>query len=211
MQQPTHYKTNSPLNNGHAHRCVSPHQNDLEPRGGEDTPKKRKKKKLPVYVTEEELLKLLEVSDHKHWKFAYFMCWYSGMRISEVLNLEPRDIDLEKRTILIRQGKGSKDRVTILPKFFIPEMFELMPLKKLLKARALQRAFTKDATKAGIKKRKPTIRFHSLRHGFCTHAVEKGIDITRIQVLAGHANIATTNTYTHLNPKIALDEFRRLF
>lgn len=58
---------------------------------------------------------------------------------------------------------------------------------------------------------KPTIHFHSLRHGFCTHAVEKGIDITRVQVLARHSNISTTNIYTHLNPKIALDEFRRLF
>jgi len=173
--------------------------------------KKRTPKKLPVFVSEEDLLKILKVSKHKHHKFAYFMCFYSGMRISEVLNLEPRDVDLTKGTLLIRQGKGSKDGVTILPKFFRTEMFELMPLKKLIKVRALQKAFKKDCLNAGILENKPTIHFHSLRHGFCTHAIEKGIDITRVQVLARHSNIATTNTYVHLNPKIALDEFRRLF
>lgn len=175
-------------------------------------PKKhRTPKKLPVYVSAEDLLAILKVSKHKHHKFAYFMAWYSGMRISELLKLEPRDIDMSKGTVFIRQGKGSKDRVTRLCPFFREEMFELMPLKKLIKARALQKAFKKDCLKAGILKDKPTIHFHSLRHGFCTHAIEKGIDITRVQVLAGHSNIATTSVYTHLNPKICLDEFREKF
>lgn len=173
--------------------------------------KKRRAKKLPTYVSEDDLLKILRASSHKHHKFAYMMAWYSGLRISEVLNVEPRDIDLEKGTVLVRQGKNSKDRVTILPKHFREEMFELMPLKNLLKARALQKAFITAAEKAGIKQKKPSLRFHSLRHGFCTHAIEKGIDITRVQVLAGHTNISTTNVYTHLNPKIALEDFRRNF
>ena len=173
--------------------------------------KHRKPKKLPVFVSAEDLLAILKVSKHKHHKFAYMMGWYSGLRISEILNLEPRDIDLVKGTIFVRQGKGSKDGVTILCPFFRKEMFELMPLKKLIKARALQKAFKKDCKLAGILEKKPSIHFHSLRHGFCTHAIEKGIDITRVQVLAGHSNIATTSVYTHLNPKIALDDFGRLF
>jgi len=90
-------------------------------------------------------------------------------------------------------------------------MLELMPLKKIVKQRALQKAFVKACEDSGVKDEKPTIHFHSLRHGFCTHAVEKGIDITRVQVLAGHENISTTNIYTHLNPKIALAEFREKF
>lgn len=204
-------KTNTYKNNCQQERPMPESKSMTESPGTVDTPKKRQPKRLPVFVSEKDLLGLLKVSNHKHHKFAYFMCFYSGMRISEILNLEPRYIDLEKGLILIRQGKGSKDGVTILPKFFRKEMFELMPLKKLLKARALQKAFKKDCEKAGILEKKPSIHFHSLRHGFCTHAVEKGIDITRVQVLARHSNISTTNIYTHLNPKIALDEFRRLF
>lgn len=184
-------------------------QNPINPEQKEV--KHRKPKKLPVYVSAEDLLAILKVAKHKHHKFAYMMGWYSGLRISEILNLEPRDIDMKNGTILVRQGKGSKDGVTILCPFFREEMFELMPLKKLIKARALQKAFKKDCLVAGILKDKPTIHFHSLRHGFCTHAIEKGIDITRVQVLARHSNIATTSVYTHLKPTVALNDFRRLF
>jgi len=173
--------------------------------------KKRRKKKLPVWVSEEDLLAIMKVSKHKHHKFAYMMGFYGGLRISEVLNLEPRDIDEERGTMLIREGKGGKDGIARLPPFFRKEMYELMPLKKLLKVRALQKAFMKDCNESGVINKKPTVHFHSLRHGFCTHAVEQGIDITRVQVLARHENIATTNIYTHLNPKIALEEFDRKF
>lgn len=177
-----------------------------------DSPKKqRRKKKLPVFVSENDLLRILKVSEHKRHKFAYMLGFYSGLRISEVVNLEPRNINFEKGTMLVEEGKGSKDRIAILPKFFRKEMLELMPLKKLVKQRALQKAFVKACEDSGVKTEKPTIHFHSLRHGFCTHAVEKGIDITRVQVLAGHENISTTNIYTHLNPKIALAEFKEKF
>lgn len=177
----------------------------------ENVVKHRTPKKLPSYVSAEDLLAILKVAKHKHHKFAYMMGWYSGMRISEILNLEPNDVDIEKGTVFVRQGKGSKDGVTVLCPFFRKEMFELMPLKKLIKARALQKAFKKDCLNAGVLAKKPTIHFHSLRHGFCTHAIEKGIDVTRVQVLARHSNVATTSVYIHLNPKTALDEFKEKF
>lgn len=174
-----------------------------------DEPKKRKAKRLPVYVSENDFLKILKVSKHKHHKLAYMLAFYSGLRITECLNVEPRDLDFKRGTLFVRQGKGSKDGVTKIPKFFIKPMLDLLPLKKHCKQRALQKAFIKACTESGVIKRKPSIHFHSLRHGFCTTAIEKGIDITRVQVLARHSNIATTNIYTHLNPKIALEEFNR--
>ncbi len=177
----------------------------------EGEPKVKRKKKLPVFVSEEDLLAIMKVSKHKHHKFAYMMGFYSGLRISEVLNAEPRDIDLEKGTVFVREGKGGKDGVTRLCPFFRKEMFELMPLNKLLKVRALQKAFMKACNESVVIEKKPTIHFHSLRHGFCTHALEKGIDISRIQILARHSNIATTSIYCHLNPKIALAEFEEKF
>ena len=177
----------------------------------EEPKKKRRKKKLPVFVSEEDLLGILKVSKHKHHKFAYMMGFYGGLRISEIVNMEPRCINFEQGTMLVEEGKGGKDGVARLPPFFRKEMLELMPLKNICGVRALQKAFMKACEEAGILEKKPTVHFHSLRHGFCTHAVEKGIDITRVQVLARHENIATTNIYTHLNPKIALEEFRRKF
>ncbi len=176
-----------------------------------EEPKKKRSKKLPVFVSEEDLLEIMKVSKHNHHKFAYMMGFYSGLRISEVLNLEPRDIDMEKGTVFVREGKGGKDGVTRLPPFFREEMFELMPLKKLLKVRALQKAFMKACNESGVIEKKPSVHFHSLRHGFCTHAVMQGIDITRVQVLARHSNISTTNIYVHLHPAIALKEFEEKF
>ena len=67
-------------------------------------PKKRTPKRLPVFVSEEDLLAILKVSKHKHHKFAYMLGFYSGLRISEILNLEARDINLEQGTMLVRQG-----------------------------------------------------------------------------------------------------------
>lgn len=173
--------------------------------------KPKRKKKLPVFVTAEELLALIKVSKIKHHRLAYYLAWYSGLRISEVLRLEAKDVNLEKGLILVIEGKGGKDGMAILPQTFIPAMVEMMPLNKFCKVRALQKAFKQDSKKSGMLEMKPTVHFHSLRHGFCTHAVEKGIDITRVQVLARHSNIATTNIYTHLNPKYAIEDFRRLF
>lgn len=174
-----------------------------------DKTKKRKPKKLPVYVSENDFLKIIRVTKFKHHKLAFMLGFYSGLRISEILELEPRDFDFKRGTILVREGKGSKDGVTKIPKFFIKPMLDLLPLKNHCRQRALQKAFIKACTESGVIERKPTIHFHSLRHGFCTTAIEKGIDITRVQVLARHSNIATTNIYTHLNPKIALEEFNR--
>jgi len=205
------YQNNSQVASSTGDGSISPKDSRSLEGTSPDTKKERRKKKLPVFVSENDLLRILRVSEHKRHKFAYMLGFYSGLRISEVVDLEPRNINFEQGTMLVEEGKGGKDRVAILPKFFRKEMLELMPLKKLVKQRALQKAFVKACEDSGVKAEKPTIHFHSLRHGFCTHAVEKGIDITRVQVLAGHSNISTTNIYTHLNPKIALEEFRRKF
>ena len=148
--------------------------------GDTNIKKKRVAKKLPVDVTQEELLRIVRVARFKHHKLAYFLAWYTSARISEVLSIEARDINWKEQTILIRQGKGSKDRIVPLPEAFIEPMCELLPLKKICKARALQKAFKKDCDKSGVLAEKPSIHFHSLRHGFATHGLEKGMDITEL-------------------------------
>ncbi len=173
--------------------------------------KKRKSKKLPAAMELDELVKLFKSAKYPHHKLAYLFAWYGGGRVSEVLNIEERDVDFKNNVILIRQGKGGKDRVIPLPMHFRTEHLQLLPLKKLCKARALQKAFMKDCKNAGLLEKKPTLHFHSLRHGFVTHGITQGIDITRMQILAGHANIATTSIYTHLKPKQALEDYGRNF
>lgn len=173
-------------------------------------PKKvRKPKKLPVWITQEEFKLLIKNTNKKEHKLAFLLGFESGLRISEVLKLEPRDINPTEKSILIRQAKGSKDRVVSLPKHFRAEYLRMLPLK--MGVRALQIAFKKSCEKAGLLKNKPELHFHSLRHGFANHAVSKGVPIHHVRTLMGHSSISTTNVYLQANPKDALKSMEDLF
>lgn len=171
--------------------------------------KERKPKKLPIAITQEEFLKLLGETKQKHHKLAFLLGFESGLRISEIIKLEPRDVNLKDKSLLIRQAKGSKDRIANLPKHFREEYLKLLPLK--CGERALEKAFKSAAGKAGLLKFKPELHFHSLRHGFASHAASNGVPIHHLRTLLGHANISTTNVYLDMNPKGALKSVEELF
>lgn len=174
-----------------------------------DILKKRKAKKLPVAITEKEFLDLIKFTRSEKHKLAFLLGFGAGLRVSEVVKLEPRDIDLIAGKIFIRLGKGSKDRIAPLPKAFKQKHINYFPLG--IGIRALQKAFRNSATKSGLVEIKPTVHFHSLRHGFATHFLEKGGNIQLLKVLMGHTSIATTDIYNQLNPKVALDSYKELF
>lgn len=169
----------------------------------------RKPKKLPVALSEDEFILLIKKSNMKHHKLAYLLGFGSGLRISEILNLQPSDCNFTNRSILVREGKGSKDRTVPMPKGFKEENLKLLPFKS--GARALQKAFKRSCQKAGLLKDKPSLHFHSLRHGFATQCVKQNIPIHHIRTLMGHSNISTTNIYLEANPKEALKSYEELF
>jgi integrase/recombinase XerD len=175
----------------------------------ESSVKKRKAKKLPVAISYEEFLELLKYTKKKHHKLSFLLGFESGLRISEVLKLETRDIDLKEKKIFIRQGKGSKDRVVGLPKHFKEDYLKLLPIK--CGERALEKAFKRSAENAKLLEKKPELHFHSLRHGFGSHLANKGVPIHHIRTLMGHTNISTTNVYLELNPTQALKSVEELF
>lgn len=175
-----------------------------------DVPKPpRKPRILPVAITEQEFIDLIKVTKSEKHKVAFLLGFHSGLRVSEVVKLERRDIDYTGGKVFIRQGKGSKDRIAPLPKPFRQKHLDLLPLG--VGVRALQKAFKNSAKKSGLLKVKPTVHFHSLRHGFATHFLEHGGNIQLLKVLMGHTNIATTDIYNQLNPKVALDAYKDLF
>lgn len=171
--------------------------------------KKRKAKKLPVAITKLEYDALVEATKSQKHKLAFYLGFNSGLRISEVVKLEPRDIDIPGSKIFIRQGKGSKDRIAPMPKGFQKKYQDMLPLK--IGIRALQKAFKTSAKKSGLLETKPTAHFHSLRHGFATHFLEQGGNIQLLKVLMGHTNISTTDIYNQLNPRVALDSYKELW
>lgn len=177
----------------------------------EEEPKEKKKRKrpLPIFVEVEEYIKLLQYTRSMHHKIAFMLAFESGLRISEVMNLQKRDIDVENELVYIREGKGCKDRVTKLPVNWLPQHMDYIPIK--CSARAIQKAFEMYGKESGLYKKKPKVHFHSLRHGFATFLQDHDVPIEDIQMLLGHGDISTTMIYVHVKPKKSLAKAREAF
>ena len=157
--------------------------------------------KIPETITEDELLKLVKHTKKTQNKLAYMLGFYQCMRISEVINLTPKNIDKNRGYIHIKQGKDKKDRDVpiMLP---VKNKLNYLPIK--VGIRALQKSI-KVISKQVLDK---DIHFHTLRHSGATYYLnEKGIDIRYIQQLLGHSRLDTTQIYTHITPKNLKDKF----
>ncbi|MBT3244780.1 MAG: site-specific integrase [Bacteroidetes bacterium] len=170
----------------------------------------RKEKILPSVLGEDEVKRILEqVKNLKH-KCLLMTCYSGGLRISEVLNLKPIDIDSNRMLINIRGGKGKKDRVTLLSVKLLELLREYYRIYKpndylfagqmggKYSERSAQLVLKKAAKNAGIKRR---VTLHTLRHSFATHLLENGTDIRYIQSLLGHSSPKTTQIYTHITTR----------
>jgi len=162
--------------------------------------------KLPISLKEEEFALLLKNTLKAHHKIAFLLGFGAGLRVSEVVNLRAQDIDFKGKKILIRQGKGLKDRVVPLPKGFKIRMIDYLPK---CSQRSLQRAFKSSLKRSGIERE--GLKFHSLRHSFATHLLEKGMPINQLQLLMGHSNIKVTSIYLKANPLEAIKSYEKYF
>jgi integrase len=151
--------------------------------------------KLPEIITEEELVKIINATKMPHHKLAFMLGFYECMRISEIVNLKPEDIDKNLKLIWIKQAKGKKDRkIPIAPE--IVKGLKFLPIK--CKIRALEIKFKKIGKEVLNK----DLHFHLLRHSGITHYLtKKKWNSLEVQRLAGHSKIATTQIYTHINPQ----------
>ena len=166
-------------------------------------------KRLPVAVSEDEFFIIIKQCRKETHKIAFLLAFGSGLRISEVLKLEPKDINMQEKKMFLREAKGGKDRIVPVPKGFKQKHLKLLPMK--IGCRALEMAFRKYCDETGILKDKPGIHFHSLRHGFATKCIEGGMKVPLLQMLLGHSKIDTTMIYVHLNPKDALNAYEEVF
>jgi site-specific recombinase XerD len=165
-------------------------------------------RKLPVVLSQEEVLRLLESVTSVKYKAALSLAYGAGLRVSEVVSLKVSDIDSKRMLLRIEHSKGGKTRHALLS----PQLLELLrdwwrvarpPLwlfpgrepTKPMSACQLGVVCVEAARKAGIAKR---VSLHTLRHSFATHLLESGVDIRVIQVLLGHAQLETTTLYAHV-------------
>jgi integrase/recombinase XerD len=177
---------------------------------GRDAPLAKRPKadrRLPGILSREEALRIVSSPRNLKHRALLVLAYSAGLRVSEIAALRVSDIELGRGLILVRSGKGRKDRYTILAhrtKRLIESYIDLYaPHTWLfegqkgshLTTRSIQEVFHRAKDAQGIQK---NVSIHSLRHSFATHLLEDGTDIRYIQSLLGHANAKTTQIYTHV-------------
>ena len=168
----------------------------------------RRNLRLPVVLSRDEVLRIIGVIKNPKHKMLISFAYSAGLRVSEVVNLMVRDLDFDRRIIYVRNGKGGKDRISVLSYKLIDNLQALVSgrhgntyvfqsnMGGKLTTRTAQKIFFNALSVAGIYKK---ATFHSLRHSFATHLLESGVDIRYIQEFLGHKDIKTTQRYTKVS------------
>ena len=167
----------------------------------------KREKVLPNVLSKEEVLKIIDSTENLKHKTLLALIYSAGLRISEALNMRPKDIDSVRMLIHVKNAKGKKDRYTLLSEKVLQLLREYYTIYKpkdylfegqfggMYSSRSAQVILKQVAEKAGIKK---PITLHTLRHSFATHLLESGTDLRYIQDLLGHSSPKTTMIYTHV-------------
>lgn len=163
--------------------------------------------RLPVVLSPEEIQRLFAAVDDQKYRLMLMTTYSAGLRVSETVQLKVSDIDSKRMLIRVEQGKGKKDRYTLLSKELVIQLRDywlkyrpkiwLFPNNNRptpMHVTTLQKVFQTAKKSAGIEK---PATFHTLRHSFATHLLEQGVGLFTIQHLLGHANIRTTMVYLH--------------
>ncbi|MEW6610762.1 MAG: site-specific tyrosine recombinase/integron integrase [Patescibacteria group bacterium] len=172
----------------------------------------KRSQKLPEVLSHSEIEKILEQIDNIKHRTLIACAYGAGLRVSEAVRLRVQDVDVFHRTIMVRQDKGRKDRMTVLSEKIVTDLEKILAGRegrdwvfqserggRLTEATA-QKVFYAALKRTGISKH---ATFHSLRHSFATHLLENGVDVRYVQELLGHANIRTTQIYTKVtNPSL---------
>ncbi len=173
---------------------------------------------LPKALTREEVKRLLSAipPTKKRDRLIVLLLYGAGLRVSELCNLKRSDVDLERNLIVVRGGKGAKDRVVPIPAFLSDAIRDYLGTRKdeseylivedrrkrkdRLSPKTVWHLLKKYGEKAGVE-----VTPHRLRHSFATHMLERGVDIRAIQELLGHSNLSTTQIYT----KVTVEHLRK--
>jgi integrase/recombinase XerD len=172
-------------------------------------PSPRQSQRLPEILSREEVAKILEAPRSPKHRLLLATIYAGGLRVSEAVALKVSDVDRDRMTLRIDQGKGRKDRYLPLSKRLLAQMeaywqleppthwlFTGDPPTRHIHITSIQRVWVVSKLRVGIKKRGGV---HSLRHAFATHLLESGADLLAVQRLLGHGYVSSTMRYFHLS------------
>jgi integrase/recombinase XerD len=169
-------------------------------------------KRLPKFITYDELNKLLENAENYRDKLIIKFLFYTGVRVSELIKIKKNDIIFEEGFVKV-YGKGGKERIVPIPKELLNELKDY--INKIntenifpLSSRQVERIIKNVAEKAGINKK---VTPHVLRHSLATTLLSKGVDIRYIQEILGHSSLNITQIYTHVVPNQLKEIYNKVF
>jgi integrase/recombinase XerD len=171
-------------------------------------PSIKKEETLPVVLSQQECKELFKAPRLLKHKFLLAFAYAGGLRMNELRTLKIADVDLHRKQVHIKQGKGKKDRYVVLSNYiaqsFEKYLAEVKPQVYLFEGltpgepmgeRSVQYVINEALQKTTIKK---AVSMHTLRHSYATHLLEDGVNIQTIQKLLGHADMRTTLVYLHV-------------
>ena len=171
----------------------------------------KKAQRIPELLTRSEIRRIVQASSNRKHQMMLLTCYGCGLRVSELVRIQVKDIDGERKLLRIEQGKGAKDRLVVIPASLLkllrqywrgyrpnPWMFPNGNTPHLhLSIATIQRVFKRAKADAGIDKKGG---IHSLRHAYATHQLEQGVAIHRLQQQLGHNDLKSTLRYVHWLP-----------
>ena len=174
-------------------------------------PRPKAPAKLPEILSREEVARILSRPANRKHRVLLMTGYATGLRVSELVRLRVSDLDSDRMTIRVEQGKGGQDRYTLLSPRLLEELraywrgarpqpwlFPSQRGSRPVSISCAQRVYERAKREAGVRKRGG---IHALRHAFATHLLEAGTDLHTIQRLLGHRHLGTTMRYFHLAQK----------
>lgn len=170
-------------------------------------PRPKRGKHLPFVPTRGQVLRLAEVVQNPRHRLTILFIYSSGVRVSELVDMNVGDVDLGELIVRVRSGKGNRDRLTITSAKLVPALQRLIGDRPRLaplfaaahgrrwSSRSVQHVLQRGRVAADLPAQ---LTPHSLRHAFATHLLESGVDLRAIQQLLGHKHIQTTTRYARM-------------
>jgi site-specific recombinase XerD len=166
----------------------------------------KRERKIPTVLCREDVLRLVQSPDNLKHRAILVLAYSGGLRVGEIARLQTADIDCERKVILVRSGRGMRERCTLLSEMafrimneYLEEyrpgewLFEGQKHNQPITVRMIQKVFEVASERLGFK---PPLSIHALRHSFAAHLLEDGIDIRYVQRLMGHESSRTTEIYS---------------
>ncbi|MFO8051070.1 MAG: tyrosine-type recombinase/integrase [Thermoplasmatota archaeon] len=184
------------------------HKRVLKKKFAEELPLVKRKAKLPVVLSREEVHRMIDGTLNLKHKALLMALYYGGLRSNEARTLKWSDIDLDRNLIHLKCTKGGNERILFLHERLkdgllllkgtaeMDTVFISRNTKGMYSDRSIQLIVRSSAKRVGISK---NVTPHTLRHSFATHLLEGGVNILNIQKLLGHRNLKTTSIYTHVS------------